>query len=235
MTTSQWVVVALGCMLAGMVVSRLLESADAKKPDSEAQERRPSDEIAVSGFRTLDQADVKSKRVLLRVDLNVPMENGKVTDATRLERVAPTIIEIADKGGKVILLAHFGRPKGRDPKESLKPVAHELAQHSRPAGRLCRRLHRRRRREGRRRDEGRRHSVSGEYALPQGRRKERSGLSSPRWRRSATFTSTTPSPPRIARTPRPKGSATSCPPMRAAPCRPNSTRCRRRWKRRRSR
>jgi phosphoglycerate kinase len=80
-----------------------------------------------SGFRTLDQADVKSKRVLLRVDLNVPMEDGKVTDATRLARIAPTIVEIADKGGRVILLAHFGRPKGRDPKQSLKPVAHELA------------------------------------------------------------------------------------------------------------
>jgi len=80
-----------------------------------------------SGFRTLDQADVKGKRVLLRVDLNVPMEDGKVADATRLERVAPTITEIADKGGKVILLAHFGRPNGRDLKDSLKPVAQELA------------------------------------------------------------------------------------------------------------
>ena len=77
----------------------------------------------MAAFRTLDQADVKGKRVLLRVDLNVPTENGQVTDATRIERVAPTIIEIADKGGKVILLAHFGRPKGPDPKESLKPVA----------------------------------------------------------------------------------------------------------------
>ena len=76
-----------------------------------------------SAVRTLDQADVKGKRVLLRVDLNVPMENGKVTDATRIERIAPTIAEIADKGGKVILLAHFGRPKGPDPKESLRPVA----------------------------------------------------------------------------------------------------------------
>src|ERR1700682_1338437 len=78
-------------------------------------------------FRTLDDVDVKGKRVLLRVDLNVPMENGRVTDLTRLERVAPTITEISDKGGKVILLAHFGRPKGRDPKESLKPVAAALA------------------------------------------------------------------------------------------------------------
>jgi phosphoglycerate kinase len=79
-------------------------------------------------FRTLDDVDVKGKRVLLRVDLNVPMENGRVTDLTRLERVAPTITEISDKGGKVVLLAHFGRPKGRDPKESLKPVAASLAQ-----------------------------------------------------------------------------------------------------------
>ncbi|MFL6793023.1 MAG: phosphoglycerate kinase [Bradyrhizobium sp.] len=79
-------------------------------------------------FRTLDDIDVKAKRVLLRVDLNVPMENGRVTDATRLERIAPTITEISNKGGKVILLAHFGRPKGRDPKESLKPVAAALSQ-----------------------------------------------------------------------------------------------------------
>src|SRR6478609_9609937 len=78
-------------------------------------------------FRTLDQADVKGKRVLLRVDFNVPTENGTVTDATRIERVAPTITEIADKGGKVILLAHFGRPKGPDPKESLKPIAAAVA------------------------------------------------------------------------------------------------------------
>jgi len=78
-------------------------------------------------FRTLDDVDVKEKRVLLRVDLNVPTENGRVTDATRLERVGPTINEISDKGGKVILLAHFGRPKGRDPKQSLKPVAVALS------------------------------------------------------------------------------------------------------------
>ncbi|MBN8971666.1 MAG: phosphoglycerate kinase [Rhizobiales bacterium] len=81
----------------------------------------------MSNFRTLDDADVKGKRVLVRVDLNVPMDNGRVTDTTRLERIAPTITEISDKGGKVILLAHFGRPKGRDAKDSLKPVSAELA------------------------------------------------------------------------------------------------------------
>src|ERR1700738_2100319 len=82
----------------------------------------------MANFRTLDDVDVKGKRVLLRVDLNVPMDNGRVTDATRLERVAPTITEISDKGGKVILLSHFGRPKGRDPKDSLRPVAAALAE-----------------------------------------------------------------------------------------------------------
>jgi phosphoglycerate kinase len=81
----------------------------------------------MSAFRTLDDVDLKGQRVLVRVDLNVPMEHGKVTDATRIERVAATIAEIAEKGGKAILLAHFGRPKGRDRKESLKPVATEVA------------------------------------------------------------------------------------------------------------
>src|SRR5258707_7712266 len=84
-------------------------------------------ESAVAAFRTLDEADLRGKRVLLRVDLNVPMDDGKVSDLTRLERAAPTITEIADKGGKVILLSHFGRPKGRDLKDSLKPVADALA------------------------------------------------------------------------------------------------------------
>ena len=80
----------------------------------------------MENFRTLDDASFKNKRVLLRVDLNVPMENGRVTDATRITRVAPTISEIAQAGGKVILLAHFGRPKGPDPKDSLRPVAVEV-------------------------------------------------------------------------------------------------------------
>jgi len=78
-------------------------------------------------FRTLDHVDVKGKRVLVRVDLNVPVDNGIVTDATRIERVAPALTELADKGAKVILLSHFGRPKGRDAKNSLKPVAAEVA------------------------------------------------------------------------------------------------------------
>ena len=78
-------------------------------------------------FRNLDDADVMGKRVLVRVDLNVPMHDGEVADVSRIERNAPTIIEIANRGGKVILLSHYGRPKGRDPKESLKPVVAAVA------------------------------------------------------------------------------------------------------------
>jgi len=81
----------------------------------------------MSAFRTLDHADVKGQRVLVRADLNVPSENGVVTDPTRIERMASSIVELADKGAKVILLSHFGRPKGRDAKDSLKPVAAEVA------------------------------------------------------------------------------------------------------------
>ncbi len=83
----------------------------------------------MSSFKTLDMiGDVAGKRVLLRVDLNVPMAEGKVTDLTRIERVASTMTELADKGAKVILLAHFGRPKdGPDVSMSLKPVAVAVA------------------------------------------------------------------------------------------------------------
>ena len=78
-------------------------------------------------FRSLDDADVSGKRVLVRVDLNVPMHGGKVADSTRIKEIAPTITELARKGGKVILLSHLNRPKGPDPKDSLRPVATEVA------------------------------------------------------------------------------------------------------------
>ena len=78
-------------------------------------------------FKTLDQADVKNKRVLVRVDLNVPMENGRVSDMTRIERILPTIRELSDKDAKVILLSHFGRPKGVDKSQSLEPLVSVLA------------------------------------------------------------------------------------------------------------
>ncbi|MHC2085895.1 phosphoglycerate kinase [Methylobacterium sp. CM6244] len=85
----------------------------------------------MTAFRTLDDAgSLQGKRVLLRVDLNVPMEGERVTDATRIERIVPTIREIADGGGRVVLLAHFGRPKGKPVvADSLKQVVSALSQH----------------------------------------------------------------------------------------------------------
>jgi phosphoglycerate kinase len=78
-------------------------------------------------FRTLDDLQVKGKRVLVRADLNVPMKDGAVTDTVRIERQAPTIRELSDKGARVIVLSHFDRPKGKVvPSMSLKPVAPAL-------------------------------------------------------------------------------------------------------------
>lgn len=72
-------------------------------------------------FNTLDDLDLSGRVVLTRVDINVPVENGRVTDATRIDKVAPTILKILEKGGKPVLLAHFGRPKGQpNPDMSLR-------------------------------------------------------------------------------------------------------------------
>ena len=65
------------------------------------------------GWKTLDDIALNGKRVLVRVDINVPVENGQVTDATRIERIVPTVKDILAKGGAPLLVAHFGRPKGK--------------------------------------------------------------------------------------------------------------------------
>lgn len=79
-------------------------------------------------FRTLDDLQVTGKRVLVRADLNVPLKDGVVADLTRITRQAPTICELAEKGAKIILLSHFGRPKGKVvPALSLRPVVEPLA------------------------------------------------------------------------------------------------------------
>lgn len=81
-------------------------------------------------FKTIDNLpDVAGKRILVRVDINVPMDGEKVTDLTRIERIKPTIVELSELGAKVILLAHFGRPKGQVvPAMSLGPVVPALTQ-----------------------------------------------------------------------------------------------------------
>ena len=82
----------------------------------------------MASYRTLDDIEVMGRRVLVRLDLNVPMKNGLVTDSTRIERQAPTVRELSDKGARVILLSHFERPGGKVvPEMSLKPVAPALA------------------------------------------------------------------------------------------------------------
>lgn len=82
--------------------------------------------MAMKEFLTLDDFSPKGKTVLLRADLNVPMQDGAVTDATRLTRLVPTLKELSEKGARTILLSHFGRPKGKDPALSLAPVCKAL-------------------------------------------------------------------------------------------------------------
>ncbi len=82
----------------------------------------------MASFKTLGQADVGGKRVLVRADLNVPVKDGRVTDATRIERFATTVTDLLMRGAKVIVLSHFDRPKGkRVPEMSLRPIAPALA------------------------------------------------------------------------------------------------------------
>jgi phosphoglycerate kinase len=90
----------------------------------------------MADYRTLDDLDVKGKRVLVRADLNVPMQDGAVTDTLRIDRQAPTIRELAEKGARVIVLSHFDRPKGKVvPSMSLRPVAEPLSKAiGRPVG-----------------------------------------------------------------------------------------------------
>jgi phosphoglycerate kinase len=84
--------------------------------------------MLMAKFLTLDDIDAKGKRVLLRADLNVPMKDGKVGDATRIERLAPTIRELAERGARVVVMSHFGRPKGKpEADSSLRPLVAPLA------------------------------------------------------------------------------------------------------------
>jgi phosphoglycerate kinase len=84
--------------------------------------------VTPDSYKGIDGVDVKGKRVIVRADLNVPLVDGKVLDATRIERILPTLKDLAARGAKVIVLSHLGRPDGqKNPKYTLKPVAETLA------------------------------------------------------------------------------------------------------------
>ena len=92
MTSSQWIGIAIGVLLAAFIVFAFRQGQSVKPSGKDPSQRKRLHLIRMtSNFRTLDSADLAGKRVLVRVDLNVPMENGRVTDITRIERVAPTI------------------------------------------------------------------------------------------------------------------------------------------------
>ena len=164
-------------------------------------------------WKTLDDMDLAGKVVLTRVDINVPVEDGKVTDATRIERIVPTIRDILAKGGKPVLLAHFDRPKGKVvPEMSLKVTlpALEAALGQKVAfaddcvGRGG---------EGGDRGAARRAACCCWRTPASTRRRRRTIRPSPRsWRRSATSIATTPSRRRTGRMPRPRGSRRCCRP-----------------------
>ena len=139
-------------------------------------------------WQSVADMDVAGKRVLTRVDLNVPVEGGQVTDATRIERIVPTVRSIIDRGGRAILLAHFDRPKGKVvPAMSLRQVLPGAGGGAGPPGRLRRGLRGPRGRGG-----GRGDGATATCCC------SRTRASTPRRRRT-----TRPSPPRMARLGRP--------------------------------
>src|SRR5918992_492940 len=79
--------------------------------------------------KTVADVDVRGKRVLMRVDFNVPIEDGRITDDRRIEQALPTIRNVLERGGRLVLMSHLGRPKGKaNPKYSLKPAADRLSE-----------------------------------------------------------------------------------------------------------
>ena len=85
--------------------------------------------LGLKAIQTIRDFDIAGKTVFLRLDLNVPMENGKISDENRITASLPTIQYCIEKGAKIIIASHFGRPKSADDKEySLEPVGHRLSE-----------------------------------------------------------------------------------------------------------
>ena len=130
----------------------------------------------MSAFRTLDHVDVKGKRVLVRVDLNVPVDNGVVSDATRIERMAPRHHRDRRQGRQGHPAVAFRPPEGARPEEFAEAGRRRGRPYHQAAGQIRRRLHRRNRRTRGGSDEERRHRVPGEHPLLSRRGEERSGF-----------------------------------------------------------
>ena len=157
-------------------------------------------------------AEVAGKRVLVRVDFNVPLDDGRVADDTRIRAALPTIELLRERGAALVLVSHLGRPKGKvDPALSMRPVGERLAELLGVQVQQAPAVVGERGRDDGRRARARRRPAARERPLRAGGDRERPGARRSPRRRWPTSTSTTPSAPPTAPTPAPRGSPATCP------------------------